>query len=172
MTKGFSLVEMLVAVVIIGILAFYGVTGYQVAADKARFETHRSLVEAVARAEHAYYYGAGEYTNDLSILAVHIPAEDPIHWKDVQTGESLPGFYTDKEESVFYRLEVQEDGKQLLLVVTPITPNDFPVQYVTVLIEGETKWRNCLALDGTFSRGRRLCKALGGKEYEKGGFFL
>lgn len=101
MTKGFSLVEMLVAVVIIGILAFYGVTSYQVAADKARFETHRSLVEAVARAEHAYYYGAGEYTNDLSILAVHIPAEDPIHWKDVQTGESLPGFYTDKEESVF-----------------------------------------------------------------------
>ena len=73
--KGFTLVELLVVVLIIGILAAIAVPQYQKAVLKANIHRGIPLVESLYQAQQAYYLTHGNYAVDIDDLDVSIPKD-------------------------------------------------------------------------------------------------
>ena len=73
---GFTLIEMLVVVLIIGILAGIALPQYNKAVEKSRLHTGVSLVESLYRAQQVYAIANGNYATDLNALDVEIPKDD------------------------------------------------------------------------------------------------
>ena len=66
--KGFTLIEMLVVVLIIGILTSIGWPEYKKSIEKARYSELQQLVEQLNDAEEMYFQEYGEYTDDFGKL--------------------------------------------------------------------------------------------------------
>lgn len=73
--NGFTLIEILVVVLIIGVLAAIAVPQYQLAAGKSKFAAVKGIAKAIADAEERYYNNNGEYTKDFSALDVTKPSD-------------------------------------------------------------------------------------------------
>ena len=72
MKKGFTLIEMLVVVLIIGILAAIAIPQYNKTVWKSRFTQAKIVATAVANAEEIFYMVNGRYTGDLEELDVEL----------------------------------------------------------------------------------------------------
>ena len=72
--KGFTLLEMLVVVLIIGILASIALPQYQMAVAKSRVTEAIIAMKNLSDAEEIYYMAQGTYTDVLEALDVDIPA--------------------------------------------------------------------------------------------------
>ena len=72
MKKGFTLIEILVVVLIIGILAAIAVPQYQKAVAKTKFSTLKNNAKTILEAEQIYYLANGNYTNKLADLDMDI----------------------------------------------------------------------------------------------------
>jgi prepilin-type N-terminal cleavage/methylation domain-containing protein len=70
MSKGFTLVELLVVVLVIGILSAVALPQYQVAVDKSRFMNYIALARSIKKAEEVYYMANGKYTRHLVDLDI------------------------------------------------------------------------------------------------------
>lgn len=70
--KGFSLIELMIVVAIIGILSAIAVPNYMAFQRKARQSEARSTLGAIAQAETVYSQDAGGYTSDIK-AAGYIP---------------------------------------------------------------------------------------------------
>jgi prepilin-type N-terminal cleavage/methylation domain-containing protein len=70
--KAFTLIEILVVVVIIGILAAIALPQYQKAVERARLSEAISNLKTLAQAEEVYYLQYGEYTA-IENLDVRVP---------------------------------------------------------------------------------------------------
>ena len=70
--KGFTLLELLVVVLIIGVLAAVALPQYRMSVAKSKYATMKHLVDALVKAEEVYYLGKGEYTNKIEKLDINI----------------------------------------------------------------------------------------------------
>ena len=72
--KAFTLLELLVVVLIIGILAAIALPQYQRAVDKSRFAALMDLTKAIASANERFYLNNDRYSTRFAELDIDIPA--------------------------------------------------------------------------------------------------
>ena len=85
MKKGFTLVELLVVVLIIGILAAVAVPQYQKSVDETRFSRAMVLLETIRTAQNTYYMANGRYSTSWEDLDISFgkPRSDGSTYIDV-----------------------------------------------------------------------------------------
>ena len=86
-SKGFTLVELLVVVLIIGILAAIALPQYQLAKDKAKYTQAMNLLASINQAQRRYVLANGTTTYNFNDLDIDMPASGTIS----QAGD----YYTD-----------------------------------------------------------------------------
>ena len=74
MKKGFTLLELIVVIIIIGVLASIGFSQYTKMVEKGRTAEAKTVLGQLRSAEVAYYQEYGVYTATLSNLATDAPS--------------------------------------------------------------------------------------------------
>ena len=72
--KGFTLVELAIVIVIIGVLASFGVPRFRDAVERSKAGESLNYLSAVRAAQERYHAREGTYAGDLADLDVSIPA--------------------------------------------------------------------------------------------------
>ncbi len=93
--KGFTLVELMVAVVIIGILASIVVPSYQDYLRKGRRAAAQAVLMDVAQKQQQYLLDARSYAADLSTLNISVPADVTKYYTiTLAVGDGAPPTFT------------------------------------------------------------------------------
>jgi prepilin-type N-terminal cleavage/methylation domain-containing protein len=71
--KGFTLVELAIVIVIIGVLASFGVPRFRDAVERSKAGEAMNYLSAVRSAQERYHAREGTYADDLTTLDVSIP---------------------------------------------------------------------------------------------------
>jgi type IV pilus assembly protein PilE len=93
--RGFTLIEILIAVAIVGILAAIAYPSYQSAMRKNNRAAAESYLGDVAQRQQQYLLDQRSYASDVSTLSVPIPASvTPYYTIDIVRGAGLPPSFT------------------------------------------------------------------------------
>jgi prepilin-type N-terminal cleavage/methylation domain-containing protein len=71
--RAFTLLELIVVIIIVGVLGSLGFTRYSKAIEKSRIAEAKTLLGGIRKAEEGYKQEYGTYTNDLASLNVEVP---------------------------------------------------------------------------------------------------
>ncbi|MDP8260053.1 MAG: type IV pilin-like G/H family protein [Candidatus Gygaella obscura] len=81
MKKGFTLLELIIVIIIVGILATIGFTQYSKTVEKGRAAEARSILGTLRTAQQSYYLENYKYTNTISDLSTKVPEScTTTHW--------------------------------------------------------------------------------------------
>ena len=161
--KGFTLLELLVVVLIIGILAAIALPKYQLATDKAKYTQAMTLLVSINEAQKRYALANGSYTTNFYNLDIEIPPS---------------GIITDKEGTTNGTFE--DTWGQCWLHNTGYGACSIKIgknAYVWYFLHWDGKYfssndRQCWVYPKNNERGKRLCKAMTGKDGNEEGSFI
>lgn len=81
MKRGFTLLELIVVIIIIGILATLGVTQYTKMLEKGRTAEAKMILGTIRTAQEAYKFERGSYATTITDLPVEAPTTcDSTHY--------------------------------------------------------------------------------------------
>jgi prepilin-type N-terminal cleavage/methylation domain-containing protein len=86
--KGFTLVELAIVIVIIGVLASFGVPRFRDAVERSKAGEAMNYLSAVRSAQERYHAREGTYADDLTTLDVSIPTPKYFSVGTVAAGTS------------------------------------------------------------------------------------
>jgi type IV pilus assembly protein PilA len=84
--KGFTLVELAVVIVIIGVLAAFGVPRFMASVERSKAAEAFSYLSAVRDSQERYSAREGTYATDLSALDIQMPAPKYFTVSTVEPG--------------------------------------------------------------------------------------
>ena len=151
--RAFTLVELLVVVLIIGILSAIAIPMYESAVDKSRWSTLLTPAKALQTAQAAAYLETGEYADDASALIVSLP------------GEAQDNKYVMPDAQ--YSINTKSANQSTITGELNALPN----VRLSMFLKNPDNYLFCDAKTGD-ARAERLCeKLLGGtKAYTKDGY--
>lgn len=123
--KGFTLIELIIVIVVIGILATIALPRYSKVVERARVAEAKSMLSAIRNAQYRYYSQYSNYTDDKNMLDIEIDDGKYFSFsvvsgpdslatasrQDVELGEYLPYFITIDEDGT---LNITDDYEFLL----------------------------------------------------------
>ncbi len=151
--KGFSLIELLVVVLIIGILTAIALPQYQLAKDKAEFMKYQSMVSSLRDAYDEYVLIHGEGTKNFDDLSISLPNFIEVY--------DLVGRTCKKNREMFCCMS--SSGENYGGVIN-CGKNDLSVIYVQKFFGFNNQPTNRLGLclaEENHARANRLCSVLG-----------
>jgi len=85
-SKGFTLIELMIVVVIIGILAALAIPRFMYASARTKQAEAKGLLKQIYTTERSYYQEHGTYTEDIAALGVEIMASAWYNYSIVSNG--------------------------------------------------------------------------------------
>ena len=158
-SKGFTLLELLVVVLIIGILAAVALPQYQLAKEKSTATSVIPIIKSFAEAEERYYLIHDRYTNNVNELDISLP--------EGATTISCRSQFTNtcyKINNSRFEIFIGSPSGKIVGVQMDLLKGN--VMYLTIVsyfdITNKVKYGNltCIAQNAL---GHKICQKLGGK---------
>ncbi len=154
--KGFTLIEMLVVVLIIGIIAAIAFPQYQLSVLKTRYTQLMIMGEAIRRAQDAYYLANGRYALSLNELDLTIPGNciPTAYDGGLRCDKFVCVVYdgwggSESSGNVYCTMDMQDD-KKIYYMILPLRPNS--KRYCGTAASSELGKKLCENLGGIYGR--------------------